>query len=131
MIDNEDDEEHPAPHESPVASASARLNAAHRSVDAKSATRPVLTLDAALYERYLEDSDLTDDQKHAFLETLWSVIVTFVDLGFGIEPVQQAIEEGRKADRRRAGERHGRRNRQARSSQRRAGRQRQPTARKA
>ena len=132
MTDNEDNWECPAPHEGFVAPDCARLN--HPSADAKSAARPALTLDVALYERYLEDSDLTDDQKHAFLETLWSVIVTFVDLGFGIEPVQQAVEEGRKTNRHRAGvERRGRkrRSREARSSRRRAARRKPLTGRKA
>ncbi|MCW2308829.1 hypothetical protein [Rhodobium gokarnense] len=50
-------------------------------------SRPVLTLDVALYEHMLADSDLTEDQKREFLETLWSIIVGFVDLGFGIDPV--------------------------------------------
>jgi len=49
-----------------------------------------LTIDYDLYARYLEDSDLSDDQKREFIETLWSVIVSFVDLGFGIHPLQQA-----------------------------------------
>ncbi len=54
--------------------------------------RPALTLDVALYENYLTDSDLSEDQKREFLETLWSIIVAFVDLGFGVHPLQQASE---------------------------------------
>lgn len=53
---------------------------------------PVLTLDISLYEKYLEGSDMTDDQKREFLEALWSIVIGFVDLGFGIHPVQQAME---------------------------------------
>lgn len=52
-------------------------------------TRPALTLDVALYESYLQDSDLTENQRQEFLETLWSIVVGFVDLGFGIHPLQQ------------------------------------------
>lgn len=58
------------------------------------AKRPVITLDVSLFEEYLADSSLTDDQKREFLEVLWSIIVGFVDLGFGIHPVQQALPEG-------------------------------------
>ncbi len=58
------------------------------------APRPIITLDVSLYESYLADSDLTGEQKREFLETLWSIIVGFVDLGFGIHPVQQALESG-------------------------------------
>ena len=52
----------------------------------------MLTLDVSLYEDYLENGDLTEEQKREFLEALWVIIVGFVDLGFGIHPVQQAWE---------------------------------------
>ncbi|WP_425088886.1 hypothetical protein [Stappia sp.] len=55
--------------------------------------RPALTLDVARYEAMLDDPALTDDQKRDFLETLWSIITAFVDLGFGIHPVQTAQAE--------------------------------------
>ena len=42
----------------------------------------------------LEASDLTDTQKQEFVETLWSIIVTFVDLGFGLHPVQSVHSDG-------------------------------------
>ena len=58
------------------------------------ASRPVITLDVSLYEAYLAESGMSDNQKHEFLEALWSIIVGFVDLGFGIHPVQQALEAG-------------------------------------
>lgn len=50
---------------------------------------PVLTIDYALYEKYLEGADLSDVQKQEFLDALWSIIVGFVDLGFGVHPLQQ------------------------------------------
>ncbi len=52
--------------------------------------RPTVTFDYDLYARYLEDADLTEEQKHEFLQTLWNIIVDFVSLGFGVHPVQQA-----------------------------------------
>ena len=55
--------------------------------------RHALTLDVALYEKYLEASDVSDDQKQKLLEALWSVIVGFVDLGFEVHPLQQANSE--------------------------------------
>ena len=57
---------------------------------------PALAIDWDLFGNYLEDSDLDDNQKREFAEIIWYIVVTFVDLGFGIEPVQQAILEGQK-----------------------------------
>lgn len=45
-----------------------------------------LEIDWQLYEEMLGESDLTPDQKRQFLEALWSIMVMFVDLGFGIRP---------------------------------------------
>lgn len=53
-------------------------------------TAPALTIDWELYGKYLEDSDLSDAEKRAFLETLLAIVVSAVDLGFGVHPVQQA-----------------------------------------
>lgn len=54
---------------------------------------PALTIDYELYEQYLDDSDLSEAQKREFLETLWNIIVSFVDLGFGVHPLQQAASD--------------------------------------
>ena len=51
-----------------------------------------LTIDYALYEHLLETSDLSDQQKREFLDTLWNIIVNFVDLGFGVHPLQQIAD---------------------------------------
>lgn len=51
-------------------------------------TLPALTIDWELYGKYLDESDLSDADKQAFIETLWSIVVSFVDLGFGVHPVQ-------------------------------------------
>lgn len=48
-----------------------------------------LEFDWKLYEKYLDDPDLTDEEKERIIETLWSIIINFIDLGFGIHPVQQ------------------------------------------
>lgn len=63
----------------------------------KVAARPALQIDWEFYARFLEESDVSESEKQELLEALWSVVCTFVDLGFGIEPVQQAIES-RKLD---------------------------------
>ena len=47
-----------------------------------------LPLDADKYRPYLEEFDLTEDQKDELLLTLWHILRTFVDIGFGLDSVQ-------------------------------------------
>ncbi|MBK9584602.1 MAG: hypothetical protein IPO55_01610 [Alphaproteobacteria bacterium] len=61
-------------------------------------TRPAIAFDVERYERYLEDQGLSEDQKRAMLEALWSIIVSFVDLGFGIHPAQSACGQNGEED---------------------------------
>jgi len=51
-----------------------------------------LTIDYQLYERYLEHSGLSETQKKEFLDALWQIITSFIDLGFGVHPLQHAKE---------------------------------------
>lgn len=39
---------------------------------------------------YFEDADIPDDQKREMIETLWQIVVAFVDLGFDLNPQQQS-----------------------------------------
>jgi hypothetical protein len=55
----------------------------------ESANRPILTLDTSLYQHYLEDSNLSDEEKREVLQMLWNLICEFVYLGFGVTSVQQ------------------------------------------
>lgn len=64
-------------------------NAAEVSTPTPIAAPPALGIDYACYEQYLAESGWNDAQKKAFLDTLWSIIVAFVDLGFGVHPIQQ------------------------------------------
>lgn len=42
------------------------------------------------YRHYLDDSDLTEDQKTEYLKTLWQVMEAFASMAWGTHPVQQA-----------------------------------------
>jgi len=66
---------------------------ANSGVDKTKVNPPTLTIDWEFYGKYLEESDLSDAEKRAFLESLWSIVVSFVDLGFGVHPVQQVAGE--------------------------------------
>ena len=49
-----------------------------------------LEVDLDAYKAYLDDPALSDVQKDQIVDALWKIIVCFVDLGFGMSPLQQA-----------------------------------------
>jgi len=51
-----------------------------------------LTIDYALYDEFLKDPSLSEEQRREFLDMLWNIIVNFVDLGFGVHPLQQVMD---------------------------------------
>ena len=52
-----------------------------------------LELDLARYEAMLDDQDMSEEDKQALIEALWSVVVSFVEMGFNVHPIQQALED--------------------------------------
>ncbi len=54
---------------------------------------PTLTIDWELYGEYLEEFDLSDAEQRELIEALWSIVVSFVDLGFNIHPAQLATKD--------------------------------------
>jgi translation elongation factor EF-1beta len=51
--------------------------------------RPIITVNVEKYQVFLDDSGLSEKQKEEFLQALWTIIVAFVDLGFGVHPLQE------------------------------------------
>ena len=51
-------------------------------------SRKRLEIDLESYQTYIDDNDFSDEQKSDFVNALWTVIVAFVDLGYGLHPVQ-------------------------------------------
>lgn len=49
-----------------------------------------LQFDAQEFAHFLDESDLTHDQKLEYIQTIWSIVLQFIDMGFGIHPLQQA-----------------------------------------
>ena len=47
--------------------------------------------DPEKYRTYLEDTELSEEQQVEYLKVLWSIMITFVDLGFGVDSVQQVL----------------------------------------
>ncbi|WP_306120922.1 MULTISPECIES: hypothetical protein [unclassified Roseitalea] len=56
----------------------------------EASARNVVHVDFKKYQHWLDKSDLNEDQKQEFLEAIWSVVVSFVDLGFEVHPLQEA-----------------------------------------
>lgn len=50
--------------------------------------RPSIAIDWKTYGRFLEESDWDDARKQEFIELLWSLVVSFIDLGFELNPLQ-------------------------------------------
>lgn len=59
---------------------------------------PVLKFDPSPYLRYLDDSSYTEVQKQELLQAIWAVMVSFIDMGFEISPIQQAMDKSTKAE---------------------------------
>lgn len=50
----------------------------------------IVTVDYEAYAHLLDDADLSEDDKRQLLQALWSIICSFVQLGYGVQPAQQA-----------------------------------------
>jgi hypothetical protein len=61
-------------------------------------SRPTLTVDWMAYAHHLEDSAMSDDEKREFIETLWSVVVSFIDMGFDVRSPDDACGQEAKDD---------------------------------
>lgn len=57
------------------------------------AAKPSLGIDTAKYQAYLDDPSLSVAQKEEIVQALWSIIVAFVDLGFGVHPLQEVLDQ--------------------------------------
>ena len=51
----------------------------------KPAGRPTIHLDCEEWLPYLDDPDATDEEKRELIETLWGIVLSFVDLGWTIQ----------------------------------------------
>lgn len=56
--------------------------------------RSIIEVDIEKYKALLDDATLSEAEKEAFLQALWSIVVAFVDLGFGVHPLQEVVEDG-------------------------------------
>lgn len=52
-------------------------------------TAPTLNVDWEVYAQSLENSGMSEQEKQEYIEIIWSIVVGFVDMGFGLHSVQQ------------------------------------------
>ena len=55
-------------------------------------TKPTIHIDIAEFEQYLADCQGTDEEKREYLHVIYNIVCEFVTLGWGIHPIQQAID---------------------------------------
>jgi hypothetical protein len=55
--------------------------------------RPIVTVDVNKYQSWLDDSGLSEEKKEEFLQALWSIVVAFVEIGFGVHPLQEVCAQ--------------------------------------
>ena len=49
----------------------------------------VLHVDVERFQHHLDETDLSEAEKAQYLHIIWSIIMEFIDLGYGVHPVQQ------------------------------------------
>ena len=59
---------------------------------------PTLTVDWTVYANFLEDSEMTDDQKRELIETVWAIVVSFIDMGFDVRAPEDACGQDPQSD---------------------------------
>ncbi len=52
-----------------------------------------MPIDLNKYRDYVDDFDLTEDQKTELIQTVASIIQSFADQAFGFHPVQQHLKQ--------------------------------------
>lgn len=49
-------------------------------------------LDLSVYRPYFESADISEEDKRRLIEAMWSIMSTFVHLGYGLTPAQQVLD---------------------------------------
>ena len=58
-------------------------------LDFDTSAKRILQVDIERYQRYLDDADMSEADKADILQALWQIIISFVDLGYGVHPLQE------------------------------------------
>lgn len=58
--------------------------------DRSARSSQIIEIDMERYQAMLDDPAMTEEHKAQVIEALWTIIVSFVDIGYGVHPIQQA-----------------------------------------
>lgn len=50
----------------------------------------ILHVDVERFQHHLDDTDLSEAEKAEYLHIIWSILLEFMDLGYGVHPLQQS-----------------------------------------
>lgn len=53
--------------------------------------RPVPQFDAEEFREFIDKIDATEEEKIEYLQLLWKIAITFVDISFGVDSTQQIV----------------------------------------
>ncbi|MFQ5444863.1 MAG: hypothetical protein ACE5EK_09630 [Nitrospinales bacterium] len=57
-----------------------------------------MSLDLNNYRKYVDDFDLTEEEKTELIQTVFSIMESFVDQAFGVHPVQLCQKDSKQRD---------------------------------
>ena len=58
----------------------------------------LLKVDIERYQSYLDETDMMPAQKEEFLQAMWLIMMSFVELGFEVHPLQEVCGKDGQSD---------------------------------
>lgn len=58
----------------------------------------LLKVDIERYQSYLDETDMMPAQKEEFLQAMWLIMMSFVELGFEVHPLQEVCGKDDQSD---------------------------------
>lgn len=55
-----------------------------------SASKPSFGIDVDYYQGIIDDPDIPEERKRELIEVIGAIVMNFIDMGFGVHPVQLA-----------------------------------------
>lgn len=58
----------------------------------------MIKVDVERYQAFLDGTNMTDAQKEEFLQAMWLIMISFVELGFEVHPLQEVCGKDGQGD---------------------------------